>query len=162
MRGSEGGEGCWMFGGSRGGSSSAQLRADVLQSYRSHPSRRRILHHTCKCLSRLKAISQHLPPHVSPRIGAENTLFFFRFFCSSVHRRWSCASGRDGQVRHQYPNTVPEWYHASGWADWAAWRVNPGDGGGGHGKVTVTAPSTMQIEEARFRGGIANQAAGVD
>lgn len=79
MRGSEGGEGCWMFGGSRGGSSSAQLRADVLQSYRSHPSRRRILHHTCKCLSRLKAISQHLPPHVSPRIGAENTLFFFAF-----------------------------------------------------------------------------------
>lgn len=41
--------------------------------------------------------------------------------------------------------------------------MNPGDGGGGgHGKVTVTAPSTMQIEEARFRGGIANQAAGVD
>lgn len=48
-------------------------------SYRFHPSRRRILHHTCKCLSRLKAISQHLPPHVSPRIGAENTLFFFAF-----------------------------------------------------------------------------------
>lgn len=128
MRGSEGGEGCWMFGGSRGGSSSAQLRADVLQI----PSLSAT--HFASHVQMFKPFESHQPapsPHVSPRIGAENTLFFFRFFCSSVHRRWSCASGRDGQVRHQYPNTVPEWYHASGWADWAAWRVNPGDGGGG-------------------------------
>lgn len=108
MRGSEGGEGCWMFGGSRGGvfiGTAQGRRPTVLQI----PSLSAT--HFASHVQMFKPFESHQPapsPHVSPRIGAENTLFFFRFFCSSVHRRWSCASGRDGQVRHQYPNTVPE------------------------------------------------------
>lgn len=76
MRGSEGGEGCWMFGGSRGGSSSAQLRADVLQI----PSLSAT--HFASHVQMFKPFESHQPapsPHVSPRIGAENTLFFFAF-----------------------------------------------------------------------------------
>lgn len=48
-------------------------------SYRFHPSRRRILHHTCKCLSRLKAISQHLPPMSLQESEPRIHFFFFAF-----------------------------------------------------------------------------------
>lgn len=77
MRGSEGGEGCWMFGGSGGGG--LHRHSSGPTSYRSHPSRRRILHHTCKCLSRLKAISQHLPP-MSLQESEPRIHFFFSLF----------------------------------------------------------------------------------
>lgn len=76
MRGSEGGEGCWMFGGSGGGggSSSAQLRADVLQI----PSLSAT--HFASHVQMFKPFESHQPapspPCLSKNRSREYTFFF--------------------------------------------------------------------------------------